>query len=149
MKKLFIIILFIPTTSLAFSQTAEDSTEVVVWGRIAELSDEQLNNSGPTRLIFVNKRDQAEQLANEDVSNGTPFLLLAGGIAPVIIATDPEFEKKYEIYFYEFGCTGPEDKYIMAYNEVVFEFLTKKHKTRWIKEVRKDVVGLKDWKKRN
>ncbi|MEQ9290570.1 MAG: hypothetical protein RIG77_26810 [Cyclobacteriaceae bacterium] len=148
MTKILLNILLIATTVLAYGQTAEDSTEVVVYSLLGELSDEQLNSSGATKLTFANSRNQAEQLANDDISNGTPFLLLAGGIAPVIIATDPEFERKYKIYFYEYGCTGPDDKYITAYNEVVFEHLTRKYQKRWIKEVRQDVIGLKDWKKR-
>ena len=134
---------------MAYGQTDEDPTEVVDFSLTGALSDEQLNNSGATKLTFANSRNQAEQLANEDISNGTPFLLLAGGIAPVIIATDPEFERKYKIYFYDYGCTGPDDKYIAAYNKVVFEHLTRKYQKSWIKEIRQDVIGLKDWKKQD
>lgn len=149
MTKILLNILLISTTVLAYGQTADDSAEVVVYSLIGELSDEQLNNSGASKLTFANSRNQAEQLANDDISNGTPFLLLAGGISPVVIATDPEFERKYGIYFYEYGCTGPEHDYITAYNKVIFEHLTELHGKRWIKEVRKDVVGLKDWKTKN
>lgn len=146
MTKKLLNILLTATTVLVYGQTTKDSTEVVC-SLIVELSDEQLNNSGATRLTFANSIIQAEQLANGDISNGISFLLLAGGIAPVVIATDPKFERKYGIYFYEYGCTGPDYDYIKAYNKVIFEHLTEQYGKRWIKEVRKDVVGLKDWKK--
>lgn len=145
------ILIYITLTLVSFSifaQSEEDRTEQVIFSLIGELSDEQLNNSGASKLTFVNSRNEATKLANEDIANGTPFLLLAGGIAPVIISTDPEFERRYGIYFYEYGCTGPESKYINAYNEVIFNFLTEQFKKSWLKEVRKDVIGLKEWKKK-
>lgn len=147
MIKSLIYILFVLATFQTFAQTKEDSTEYVVYSLIGELTDEQLNNSGPSKLTFVNSRNEATRLANDDISNGTPFLLLAGGIAPVIIATDPKFERKYGIYFYEYGCTGPEQKYIIAYNEEIFKHLTEQYYKSWLKEMRKDVVGFKEWKK--
>ncbi|MBV6643196.1 MAG: hypothetical protein KI791_20925 [Cyclobacteriaceae bacterium] len=146
MTKKLLNILLIATTVLAYGQSTEDSTGVI-YSLIGELSDEQLNNSGAIKLTFANDRNEAQQLANEDITKGIPFLLLAGGISPVVIATDPKFEQKYGIYFYDYGCTGPEHDFIIAYNNVIFEHLTEQYGKRWFKEVRKDVVGLKDWKK--
>ncbi|WP_221417950.1 hypothetical protein, partial [Fulvivirga kasyanovii] len=129
----------------SFGQTKD---EVVILSRIGEFSKEQLNNSGPSKLTFVTDINKAAELAKLDIQNGIPFLLLKGGIAPTVIGTDPEFEKKYEIYFYEYGCTGPEHEIIIAYNEMIFDFLTMKYGKEWLKEVRKDVIGLKNWKKK-
>lgn len=87
-------------------------------------------------------------MAKLDIQNGIPFLLLMGGVAPTIISTDPQFENTYDIYFFEFGCTGPENKILFAYNQVIFEHLNKKYGKKWKNEVRKDVIGFKDWRKK-
>src|SRR5690606_34870105 len=126
---------------ISFGQS-DDENQTVIFGRIGELTDEQLNNSGPSKLTFVSHLQEAKKLALMDIENETPFLLLMGGIAPVIISTDPEFELKYGVYFYEFGCTGPDNDVLTAYNEEIFNNLTAKNGKKWIKEVREDVVGL-------
>tara|TARA_R110002020_G_scaffold49796_9_gene141454 strand:- start:4154 stop:4594 length:441 start_codon:yes stop_codon:yes gene_type:complete len=144
----FILTLFISILALTLNaQTEEEQT--ILFTRIGELSDEQLNNSGASKLTFVTDKKEAEKMAELDIKNGNPFLLLMGGIAPTIIATDPQFEKQYGIYFYEFGCSGPENDIIIAYNKIVFEHLNKTHGKNWIKEVRNDVIGFKEWKKRS
>lgn len=143
--KYIIILIFGLLSFTSFGQT-DDETDIFT--RIGELTDTQLNNSGPSKLIFVMDKNQAKKLAELDIENGNPFLLLMGGIAPVLISTDPEFEKKYGIYFYEFGCTGPENEMIITYNETIFDFLTIKHGKKWLKEVRDDVIGLKSWRKK-
>tara|TARA_R110002012_G_C11571652_1_gene604421 strand:+ start:555 stop:995 length:441 start_codon:yes stop_codon:yes gene_type:complete len=144
----FILTLFISILALTLNaQTEEEQT--ILFSRIGELSDEQLNNSGASKLTFVTDKKEAEKMAELDIKNGNPFLLLMGGIAPTIIATDPQFEKQYGIYFYEFGCSGPENDIIIAYNKIVFEHLNKTHGKNWIKEVRNDVIGFKEWKKRS
>lgn len=142
----FIITLLIGVFALSINaQTDEEQT--VIFSRIGELSDEQLNNSGASKLNFISDGKEAERMAELDIQNENPFLLLMGGIAPTIIATDPQFEKKYDIYFYEFGCTEPENEIIIAYNRIIFEHLNKTHGKKWIKEVRDDVIGFKKWKR--
>ena len=107
----------------------------------------ELNNSGASKLTFVTNEKEAEKIAKLDIKNGNPLLLLMGGIAPTLFATDSKFEKKYAIIFHEFGCSGPDNKIIIAYNKIVFEHLNKTHGKHWIKEVRNDVIGFKEWKK--
>jgi hypothetical protein len=131
---------------LALSSYAQSDDETVQFTRIGELTDEQVNNSGASRLAFLTDNLKAKEMAELDIKNGTPFLLLKGGIAPTIIATDPEFEKQYGIYFYEFGCSGPENEIIVSYNQTIFEHLNKEFGKKWEKEVRDDVIGFKDWR---
>lgn len=126
-----------------------DDNQSIIFTKIGELSDEQINNSGASSLNFVTDITEAKNLATSDLKKGTPFLLLMGGIAPTVIATDPQFEKEYGIYFYEFGCTGPENNLLIAYNKTIFDYLQKRYGKKWIKEVRDDVVGFKEWKKDN
>lgn len=111
-------------------------------------TDAQKNSSGASKLIFISDKQEAKKMAEMDLKNEMPFLLLSGGIAPVVITTDTKFEKKYSVYFYEFGCTGPENEVIIAYNETIFEYLNKAYGKKWEKEIRKDVVGFKDWRRK-
>ncbi|WP_148044347.1 FEKKY domain-containing protein [Sinomicrobium pectinilyticum] len=130
-----------------FGQTPGDNNQTVL-GKPEEQAVKQRHNAGPSSLTFVSDESKARQLAESDIKNGTPFLLLMGGIAPVMVETDPEFEKKYGIFFYEYGCTGPDDKMLTAYNETVFDFLTDTFGKKWMREVRDDVIGLKAWKRK-
>ncbi|GGZ64868.1 FEKKY domain-containing protein [Mesonia mobilis] len=142
----FILMLFIGIWTLTLNAQT-NRKETVEFSRIGELSYDQLNSSGAKKLIFITDEKEAEKMAELDIKNGNPFLLLMGGIAPTIIATDPQFEKKYGIYFYEFGCSGPENDIIIAYNKIVFEHLNSTKGKTWIKEVRDDVIGFKEWKR--
>ena len=118
-------------------------------GQTIKLTDEQINQSGVNRLIFTDDIEKAKELSRQDIANGTPFILLFSGIAPITYLNDTTFERKYESFYYEFGCNGPmDDKYLKAYNEVTFEYLKNNYGTKWTKEIRKDVIGFKDWKKR-
>lgn len=78
-----------------------------------------------------------------DKQHKTIFLLLQGGIAPVIYTTDEAFENKYGVYYYDFGCTAPDKKCIIRYNQRVFEYLTSTFGKGWKKQIRKDVIGLR------
>lgn len=89
----FILTLIIGILTLTLNAQT-DGEETVIFSRIGELSDEQLNNSGASKLTFITDEKEAEKMAELDVKNGNPFLLLMGGIAPVIISTDPDFEQK-------------------------------------------------------
>jgi hypothetical protein len=83
-----------------------------------------------------------EVTAQKDIIDGNPKLLLIGSIAPVYYINQDKFEKKYKVYYYDFGCTPDYDECIKAYNKSVFEFLDKKYGNKWRKEVRQDVIGL-------
>ena len=147
MMKIPVAIIFFLTAFTSFGQADERDNEEIIHRAISELTDEQLGSSGPTRLKLTGNNDEARELALQDIRKGTPFLLLKGGAAPTLIATDPKFEKRYGIYFYEYGCSGPAIKIVEEYNRVIFEHLTQKFGKIWIEEVRKDVIGLKEWKR--
>lgn len=79
--------------------------------------------------------------AFKDIKNGPPLLLLQGGIAPMIYTTDDEFEKKFRIKYYDFGCVAPENiDYLIEYNNTIIDFLSEKYGRRWKKTVRKDII---------
>jgi hypothetical protein len=108
------------------------------------LTDEQIYKSGAIQLVFVDSLAQARQLATQDILNGTPFLLLQSGLAPMVYSTDNNFQNKYDVFYYESGCTGPKEKFAVEYNRTVFKYLTDKYGKKWKKEIRKDVIGFRN-----
>ena len=61
----------------------------------------------------------------------------------IAIEYQDKFEKKYNIEYYDFGCTPPNEECVIQYNKTIFANLDKKYGRKWRKEVRKDVIGLK------
>jgi len=133
-------------TSFSFAQT-EDNESIRV--RFRGLSDEQINQSSLSKLIFASEISEAKTLALKDIENGTPFLLLAGGIASTFHTPDLSFEDKYGVYFYDYGCVSAGYEFMTAYNEIIFELLETKYGKKWMKEIRKDVIGFKQWEKKS
>jgi len=115
--------------------------------QIIKITDDQINESGASKLIFAENLAKAADLAQSDIEKKIPFLLLQGGIAPVIYSTDNQFQEKYKIYYYEFGCTGLNYKFAAEYNKIMFGYLTQKYGNKWIRIIRKDVIGLKGYQK--
>lgn len=97
------------------------------YGQFSNPTDEQVNVSGASKLIFVNSIIQAIDLANTDITKDTPFLLLQGGIAPVIYVGDTEFQNRFRIFYYDYGCTGPSEQIAIEYNRVMFKYLTQRY----------------------
>lgn len=125
---------------LTFSQFA--------FGQNRKLTDKEINNSTAIKINFIDTLncDLVNGLFEKDIANKTIFLFLQGGIAPVAYTTDQEFQNQYGIYFYDFGCISPDHKCLIKYNANVFDYLTKNYGKKWIKEIRKDIIGLKEWK---
>ena len=133
MKTLFITFIITFFIQLSFAQ------EII-------LSNADYNGSGAAQLMFVDCK-RADSLFQRDLQRNTVFLLLQGGIAPTIRSGDIAFQNKYKVYFYDFGCSGPNQECMERYNFLAFTYLRKKYGKAWIKEIREDVIGLKDWEK--
>ena len=70
---------------------------------------------------------------------------MPGGIAPIIYTTDKDFQEKYHVGYNVFGCIAPDlDECLKVYNKTIFEYLDKTYGKKWRRDVRKDVIGLKD-----
>lgn len=54
---------------------------------------------------------------------------------------DIEFEQKYNVKYSLIGSY--KNDYLKKYNKLTFKHLEKKYKKSWLKEIRKDAVGLK------
>lgn len=83
------------------------------------------------------------ETALKDLKNKTPKLYVPGGIAPVYLIHQEKHEKKFGFEYVTFGCIAVPDECIVQYNKVIFEYLDKKYGTRWRKEIRPDVIGLR------
>jgi hypothetical protein len=101
-------------------------------------------NINPDLIIKLNTNCNFNaNSAKEDIRNGEPKLLIVGSIAPIANSKmDNEFEMKYGIKYYDFGCTPPADACIEEYNKIIFQYLTKKFGSEWKETVRKDVCFL-------
>ena len=95
-------------------------------------------------IFLPGECEVSEEIANIEIKNGQPRLLLIGGIAPAIVLGQESFEKRFNIKYYDFGCTPPDQKCVTDYNKVVFGYLDKVYGTKWRKKVRKDVIGYSD-----
>lgn len=99
-------------------------------------------------LDTTNNCRAIDSMYAQDKNNHIIRLFLQGGIAPVVYTNDKEFEKKYDVFFYDFGCVAPYDNCVIRYNRNAFDYLTRTYGKKWMKEMRKDVIGFKQWKSR-
>ncbi|GEL10870.1 hypothetical protein SAMN05192550_0077 [Flavobacterium glycines] len=118
------------------------------FGQNKKLTDKQYNESGAAKIEFCQTVEDAEKLARIDLAK-TPFVLVQGGIAPIAYPINNEFSNSCGVYYYELGCTGPERKISAAYNNIVFKHLCDTYGKKWKKTIRKDAIGLKEFKKKN
>ncbi|MDF9795370.1 hypothetical protein OKW21_000633 [Catalinimonas alkaloidigena] len=95
------------------------------------------------QLLIVADCEVSRKMAELDIKNGKPNLLLIGGIAPVVYMDQYKFEEKYDIEYKDYGCTPPAQECVEQYNKRIFEHLDSRYGKSWRKKVRKDVIGLK------
>ena len=122
-------------------------TSVMAYGQRSMLTDEQVNQSGAIKVIFAESAEKAIELAVADIKKGLPFLLLQSGISPEVYPSDNKFEERYQIYYYESGCSGPQEELAIAYNRRMFSYLTEMYGNKWKRDIRKDVIGFKKWRR--
>jgi hypothetical protein len=97
------------------------------------------------KILWATTPDDARKIALADIKEHHFFLYVQGGFAPVVRKEDAGFEKKYKTDISDFGCVGLDRKIVSAYNREVFLYLDKTYGTRWRKELRKDVIGFKEF----
>lgn len=56
---------------------------------------------------------------------------------------DLKFQEKYNVIYSSTINYNVKTKYLKKYNKLTFKHLKKKYKKSWLKEIRKDAVGLK------
>jgi hypothetical protein len=130
MKTLQLLIVFI---SLTISAQSQKQTQT---------------SSGATQITSASTPAEAKKLAKSDIENLAISLFIQGGFAPIVDKADYAFEKKYSLKLRDFGCTALNQKIISAYNTEVFKYLQSKYGDQWREEIRKDVIGLKEYTKK-
>ena len=108
------------------------------------------DKAGHNQLFFVAATDcerEGVRLAETDLAKGSRFLLLQSGLVPTVYSSDRPFEQKFGVQYFDEGCSAPATECMKAYNARVFRFLQRNYAKTWWKDVRKDVVGFKEWKK--
>ena len=98
-------------------------------------------------IEFLNTNEAFEQLAKQDIQKGTTQLFYALGFNSTNDNKDISFEKKYNISYYNFGCIAPKSDFLIAYNKIIFNYLSSEFGKSWLKEIRKDIPGLSEYKK--
>jgi hypothetical protein len=136
---LLFITLLLSFNSFCQNDQATNSDSIIIHSEMPTYS----------KLIFISDCNNAAKIAEIDIKNRQIYLLLAGGISPKEYATDSIFKNKYNIQFYDYGCVAAQKECIIYYNSIVFNSLKKQYGKTWKKEIRKDVIGLKEWKKYN
>lgn len=77
--------------------------------------------------------------AHADIKNKKIYFMLQGGIAPIHVIGQEDFERKYKVSYFDLGCMVPANLCIEHYNAEVGKYLDKTYGKKWRTEVRKDV----------
>lgn len=132
MKKILLLLMCFTFSLLALAQSRR-------------ITDDEINKSGASQLIFIETKEEAHELAKKDISKGLPFILLKSGIAPVVYPKDSIFQYKYKVFYKDYGCAGPAYELMEAYNFVMFSYFYENYGKKWRKEVRTDAIGFRTW----
>jgi hypothetical protein len=139
MTKLFYLLFFVTYSHLCLGQISKNDSIFIIPG-----------GSTSFKLKFLSENSEAAKIiAKQDIENDSIFILLSSGISPVVYTTDSIFEVKYKVHFNDYGCSGASKGNMKNYNYVVFDFLETKYGKVWRKEIRKDAIGFKEWKRNN
>jgi hypothetical protein len=130
--------LFTISVILSISAFSQEEIETV--------DSNNFQNSYVSKVTSANNISEAEKFAKEDIENSSLFLIVPGGIAPVIYASDFDFKSKYGVSIINFGCEPLNKEVSISYNMKVFDFLTENYGKKWLKEIRDDVIGLAEYK---
>ena len=71
------------------------------------------------------------KLAEQEIAEGHPRLILSGGISPIVYVGQEIFEEKYKIKYYDYGCVSPSEKEMIEYNKTIFKYLDKRYGKKW------------------
>jgi hypothetical protein len=107
--------------------------------------DEAYRESNVSKVILETNCENINSLIEKDINSNSIFLFLQSGIAPIRFYTDGKFEEKYDLHYFEQGCIG--SNCAENYNFIVFNYLYKTFGKKWMKEIRKDTLGFRKWKK--
>lgn len=100
-----------------------------------------------SKLLFINNCANAKEIAKNDIAKNKAKILLTGGVTPIFYATDNQFEERYQVAFHDYGDLAAKYECMKIYNFEIFQYLSEKYGKSWKKEIRKDTLAFKEWKK--
>ena len=111
------------------------------YGKVILEFETQNDNIVRKTFEVVANCDFDGETAKSEWENKSAKLYLIGSIAPIANSKkDKKFEKKYNIQYYDFGCTPDPLECIIEYNKEILKLMESKYGDEWKKEIRKDVV---------
>lgn len=112
-----------------------------LYGKVILEFETQNDNLVRKTFEVVANCDFDAETAKSEWENKSAKLYLIGSIAPIANSKkDKKFEKKYNIQYYDFGCTPDPLECIIEYNKEILILMESKYGDEWKKEIRKDVV---------
>jgi hypothetical protein len=117
-----------------------------------KLTFAQNANSSSSRPIgywvILDSINDCSTIAVQDIQERKAKLYIVGGVAPMIYDDQAQFEERFGIKYFDTGCDATFEECMAQYNLTIFAELDRKFGKSWRKEVRKDVLGFKKWKKK-
>lgn len=166
MKKIILTFLILFTISNSFCQTIFEKNEPLFVLNGNEISREILDKIDPKIIDSVKVLKDHTSIEkygekgkfgtieiyssaylSENLNQNQKIIYVLGGIASIYTKEDIEFEKKYNIKYYDFGCIAPTnfEEYV-AKNKKVFDWLSKEFGENWQKYIKAASMGFSEWK---
>lgn len=112
-----------------------------LYGKVNIEFETQSNNQIQKTFEVDANCDFDSETARSEWKNKTAKLYLIGSIAPIANSkNDKKFEKKYNLKYFDFGCTPAPLECIIEYNKQILRLMEMEYGEEWKKEIRKDVV---------
>ncbi|BCY28519.1 hypothetical protein KK2020170_13870 [Flavobacterium okayamense] len=84
---------------------------------------------------------------SENLNQHQKIIYVLGGIASIYTKEDVEFEKKYKVKYYDFGCIAPTNfEEFELKNKKVFDSLSREFGENWQKDIKAASMGFSKWK---
>ncbi|WP_291274423.1 hypothetical protein [Flavobacterium sp.] len=112
-----------------------------LYGKVNMEFETQSDNQIIKTFEVLANCDFDSETAKREWKNKSAKLYLIGSIAPIANSkNDKKFEKKYNLKYFDFGCTPAPLECIIEYNKEVLKLIELEYGEEWKKEIRKDVV---------
>lgn len=100
-------------------------------------------------LASAQEKTPQEKFEN-DLKRNTVTLYQLGGIVPKTkTQNDLDFQAKYKVKYYDFGCLVPVNmSFYEDYNLLALNYLADKYGKEEIKDIRRDILGFEKWNKK-
>lgn len=131
-----------------YPKEKKDVYKLIIWAGTHELlhydfKSEWLTRKHPKSIVVQSNFPASKTIAMEDFRKGQLQLYIQGERSPMKNSKeDNEFEKTYNVTYYELGSKIRTEDAVLDYNQRAFLILDLTYGKDWRKKVRKDVVGL-------